>query len=206
MNVASALETEVRSFVGSEPITTSFEQFPNLDHAFATAPDFTNVPTFFLVLPTRSKWSVLWNNSFLCNGYDSLCFCLTCNHQMTTIHWSSHDGCTTFQSGSRFVHRQSVEGKIVERSVYATQEDKRWHFHENGAPLPEEDLMAYSAHRKKDRLNEGVIAALLSRLVASPWQDDFYTLSEQPTFVLKRHGPPATVLHRARSEVLRRSE
>src|SRR6185503_5189563 len=96
--VAAAVHAEVSRFITNDPIKTSWESFASLNTAFEAAPEFTNVPTFYLVLPTHSKWSVLWNNSFLCDGYDSLCHCLTMNHRLTTVHWSAHDEWTTFQS------------------------------------------------------------------------------------------------------------
>ena len=201
-SVASALETEIKEFIKGEKIHSSWEQFSSLGAAFQAAPDFTNVPTFFIVLPTRSRWSVLWNNCFLCDGYDSLCLCLTKNHRLTTVHWSSHDDWTTFQSGSRFIHRRFFGGRIAERSVHTAQDDKRWHFYASGDPLPEEDTSVYSAPRKQDRLNEKAMAALLSRFGAAPLSDEFYTVNDSPAFVLQRTNPPPTVLRRPRSEVV----
>ncbi len=64
--VAAAVETEVGRFLKDEVVLTSWEGFPLLDAAFQAAPEFANVPTFYLVLPSRSRWTVLWNNSFLC--------------------------------------------------------------------------------------------------------------------------------------------
>src|SRR4051812_10418130 len=78
--VAKSLKTELLRILASERVVNSWARFDDLVAAFRSAPDFGNVPTFFLVLPTRSKWSVLWNNSFLCDGYDSLCWCLTAHH------------------------------------------------------------------------------------------------------------------------------
>jgi hypothetical protein len=95
--VAAAVRDEVSRFLQSEPIKVSWEKFPNLDAAFEAVPEFANVPTFYLVIPSHSKWTVLWNNSLLCAGYDSLYSCLTKNHGLTTIHWSAHDELTSFQ-------------------------------------------------------------------------------------------------------------
>ena len=91
---------------------------------------------FILVLPTHSKWSVLWNNSFLCDGYDSLCHCLTKNHGLTTVHWSAHDQWTSFQSGAGFTHRRQVGAKVVEPScLTAAQDNNRWLFFSRTANL-----------------------------------------------------------------------
>ena len=201
--VAAGVETEVGRFVGGEPVATSWERFEGLDAAFRAAPDFANVPTFFLVLPSRSRWSVLWNNSFLCDGYDSLCWCLTKNQGFTTVHWSAHDEWTTFQSGACFQHRRREGSTVVERIVQVMQEDKRWLFHESGPTLPEEDVGSYRARRKRDRLNEELVARLLARLGASPWSEEFYAVPERRCFVLRRLQPPATIIRRPASEVVR---
>ena len=200
--VAAGVHEEVRSFVPGEAVTTSWETFPNLDAAFRVASEFGNVPTVYLVLPTHSRWSVLWNNSFLCNGYDSLCKCLTQNHGLTTVHWSAHDEWTSFQSGANFKHRQLVGGKITERSVQVAQQDKRWHFFASGEPLPEEDLETYTARRKRDRLNEDKMSRFLSRLGAAPWLEEFYAVPTTPAFVLYRKEAPSTVIRRSPSDVL----
>jgi hypothetical protein len=201
--VAAGLVTEVKRFLEDEAVATSWESLPSLDGAFQAAPEFASVPTFYLVLPSRSRWSVLWNNSFLCDGYDSLCWCLTKNHGLTTVHWSAHDDWTTFQSGSCFHHRRRDGSTVVERFVQAAQEDKRWLFHESGQPLPEEDVDSYAARRKRDRLNEAVVARLLGRLGASPWSEEFYALPEQRCFVLQRVQAPRTVIRKRASEVVR---
>jgi hypothetical protein len=167
------------------------------------APEFANVPTVYVILPTRSRWTVLWNNSFLCGGYDSLCWCLTKNHGLTTVHWSAHDGWTTFQSGACFIHRQRVGGELVERSVSVAQEDRRWLFCATGQPLPEEDVSWYEARRKRDRLNEEHMAQLLGRLGAFPWSEEFYAVGESQFFLLRRVRAPETIIRRPTSEVVR---
>src|SRR5262245_38651700 len=98
--VAAAVETELRRILRGERVVTFWEAYTSLDAAFQAAPEFANVPTFYLVLPSRSRWTVLWNNSFLCDGCDSLCWCLTKNHRLITMHWLAHDKWTTFQSGA----------------------------------------------------------------------------------------------------------
>lgn len=201
--VAASVHDEVKRFVVGEAMTTAWETPPNLDAAFRIASEFANVPTVYLVLPTFSKWSVLWNNSFLCDGYDSLCWCLTRNHGLTTVHWSAHDEWTTFQSGASFTHRRLDRGEIIERSVYVGQEDKRWGFYASGEPLPEEDLEGYKTRRKRDRLNEERVMALLSRLGVSPWLEESYALPGTGIFAICRPNPPSTVIRRSPRDVLR---
>ncbi|MDQ0570049.1 hypothetical protein QFZ42_001883 [Variovorax paradoxus] len=200
--VAAAVEAEVTRFVRGETLTKAWFHYADLDAAFGAATEFANVPTHLLVLPTHSDWTVLWNNSFLCSGYDSLCFCVTANHGLTTIHWDAHDSTTTTQPGAAFTHRSLVKATVVERSVYAAQEDGKWLFGEVGSPLPQEDAGSYLARSKRDRLNESLMASLLERFGAAPWNEGFYALSEQPCFVLQRLGAPTTIIRRPRSAVV----
>jgi len=203
--VARAVGDQVTRFVGDEPVRTAWEKLPDLDAAFGAAPDFTNVPTFFLVLPTRSKWTVLWNNGFGCDGYDSLCWCLTQMDGMTTVHWSAHDASTTFQSGATFCYRRRDGTALVERTVHAYREDERWLFRESGDPLPEEDVAGYAAPRKSDRLNEQRMSELLARLGAAPWDEGSYALAERETFVVHRRAAPSTITRMDRGAVLARA-
>jgi hypothetical protein len=200
--VARVLEVELLRTLAGERVVNSWGKFEDLDEAFRSAPDFGNAPTFFLALPTRAKWTVLWNNSFLCDGYDSLCWCLTSHHHLTTIHWSAHDDWTTFQAGASFTYRKHDGENVVERSVFCGQEDNRWVFHTTGQPLDEENTREYAARRKKDRLNEQSLLSLLGRLGARPWSEDFYALPEQECFAISRPSPPTTVLKRTREQVL----
>lgn len=200
--VAAAVHNEVARFVGKEVITGTWETFSTVDEAFGAAPEFANVPTFYLMLPTHSKWTVLWNNSFLCNGYDSLCHCLTSNHALTTVHWQAHDGCTSMQSEAKFCHRRAGGGNVIERSVQVMQEDGRWAFTESGEQLVEEDVQLYTARRKRDRLNEDRLLQLLARLGALPWSEQFYALPKH-CYVIRRSAAPSTIIKRRREDVLK---
>jgi hypothetical protein len=200
--VAAAIETEFSRFAAPENIKSSWLGFRTLGEAFASAPYFANVVSHIVVLPTRSNWAVIWNNSFLCDGYDSLCWCLTTRHNLTTIHWSAHDDWTTFQSGASFIYRRNQGSELIERSVEAGQEDKRWDFRAFGPVLPQERPADYTARRLRDRLNEKSLIALLGRLGAEPWSETFYDLAQRKAFVLSRPAPPKAVV-RAAEEVIR---
>jgi hypothetical protein len=188
--VADAVATEFRRFAGDAKVTFERKEFADLNGVFLAAPHFSNVVTFVAILPTTSDWTVMWNNSFLCNGYDALCWCLTKHHDLTTIHWSAHDEWTTFQSGSQFTHRAKRDGQVVERSVACIQQDRKWIFAETGEPLEEEDTAAYLARKKRDRLNEPRIIGFLEKLGAKPWDASFYSFSHAPVFLLSRPLPP----------------
>jgi len=175
--------------------------YRNLTDALESFTTFFNVPTSAVLLPTRSKWVVLWYNDFLCSGYDSLCWCLTSHHSLTTIHWSAHNDWTTFQSGSAFCFRKNDGGTVFERQVYAAQDDDKWVFFEKGRPLAEEDVGGYSARKKRDRLNERRTVELLSRLGAAPWAEAFYRLPGE-VFTVSR-VTTHTLPQRSRDQVLR---
>lgn len=145
---------------------------------------------------------MIWNNSFLCDGYDSLCHCLTNRHGLTTIHWSSHDEATTFQTGSLFHFRKLVNNQVQERTVQVAKNDSKWEFFEIGEPLAVEDQQSYTARLKRDRLNEEKMTKLLEAVGASPWQEDFYVVNKKPVYVIRRMNPPNTVIKRQRREVI----
>ena len=199
---ANAISLEVRRFSAPEPVQLEHKPFRTLKEAFASCLEFTNVPTYLLVLPTRSRWSVIWNNSTICDGYDSLCHCLSRRHGMTTMHWSAHDEATTFQPGSRFTFRRANGENVIERTVHCGREDGRWSFHAAGVPLIEEDTVAYEARLKSARLNEHSVAALLARLGARPWEQSFYDLENQGCYVVRRTHPPASLTRRLPRQVL----
>jgi hypothetical protein len=201
-DVGNTVLAEVKRYVPTEMVTSGWESFETLDAAFREAGYFTNVPTFFLVLPTRSRWAVLWNNSYLCDGYDSLCSNLTVRHQLTTVHWGAHDHSTNSQPGAFFTHRKWVGSGVQERAVYVAENDGRWFFGQSGEPLAEEDLALYSARRKTDRLNERHVAELLKRLGADPWDEEFYAIQAHRSFVIRRREYSDTVHRKQTTEVL----
>lgn len=188
---ATTVLAEVTRFVAGEQLSSAWVPFSSLDQMFGSVTVFTNVPTVYFVIPTRSEWSVLWNNSYLCDGYDSLCWCITTNHRFSTMHWRSSDEDAVFQAGSSFTFRSQSESVLNERSVYCGKNDARWAFHAVGEPLPQENVAAYSARRKRDRLNEQGIIALLDNLGARPWEDEFYRAGE--AFRIERLAYPSTI-------------
>jgi hypothetical protein len=200
--VAEAVDATVSRFVPAEPLEKGWSRYADLDQAFSAAREFAGVPTHFLLLPTHSDWVVLWTNSFLCDGYDSLCHLLTENYGLTTMHWSAHDSTTTFQPATTFTHRAMAQSGLVERSVYASQVDGKWIFGEIGAALPEEDVERYTARKKADRLNESLMVDLLGRMGAEPWKETYYALPQQECWTLKRVAAPKTVTRRPLASVV----
>lgn len=189
---AAAVAAEFREVArySGDDITTEWRTFADLDAAFDSVPYFDNVGSRMLLLPTRSRWVVLWTSSFLCAGFDQFIRSVTLDAGLTTIHWSAHDTTTTFQPGAMFHLRRMDGTALVERLVQAARTDRRWDFFERGEPLPEEDVDGYRARRKRDRLNERRVMELLDRLDARPWDEAWYALPEQPVFRLERPSPP----------------
>jgi hypothetical protein len=199
--VASAVLAEVTRFVKAEQLSSDWVPFTSLGAVYGSVPVFTNVPTIYFVLPTSSAWTVLWNNSFLCDGYDSLCHCLTANHGLTTMHWKASDHDALFQAGTSFTFRQPLGLEVSERYVYCSSNDGRWEFGQGGEPIPEENLEPYSARRVRDRLNEAALLSLLAKLGARPRDDDFY--SAGVAFRIERTSYPDSIAQRRFSEFAR---
>jgi hypothetical protein len=191
--VGSAIQQELCRVLKDEPIHSKWIAFRNLNQAFGMVKDYTNIPTAFLLLPTFSDWCVLWNNSYLCDGYDSLCYNLTRLHGFETLHWTSHDSKTTFLPGTVFSHRILVNQKLRTRSVYCAKDNQRWIFHQAGKPLVAEKTVFYSARIIRNRLNEQILAEMLMRLGAEPWNEQFYNLGRRKSILLQRLKLPDTI-------------
>jgi hypothetical protein len=191
--VADAVKTQVGRWTGREGLEELESKHTDWNSLFGSIDVFTNVPTKFFCIPTNSQWTALWTNCFLCDGYDSLCLCLTKNHGLRTIHWKASDEPGIFQPGTNFCHRAiSSVGELEERIVHCSQQDTRWEFHENGPALPEEDLSLYNARDKRRRFNEEISIELLGRLGAEPREQRFYDFS-RPVRIIERIGFPDTV-------------
>ncbi len=194
--VAEAVRAEMSRFVKPDVVSLRHRSFQSIRDIFASVGEFTNVPTRICCIGTNSAWTALWNNSFMCDGYDSLCHCLTMNHGLETIHWSASDDGGIFQPGTTFNYRtRNSEGGVDVRTVCAIQDGSRWEFHQYGLPLPQEDTRTYGNRRKNDRFNESVSLDLLDRLGARPRSEAFYDFSHPVTEVL-RETFPATVLRK----------
>jgi len=164
--------------------------------------DVHELSNVFFALPARSGWTVLWNNSFLCDGYDSLAYNLTRLHGVDTLHFSSSDtDDRTSLAGTTFAWRPASGGGEPARTLYCASQGKRWHFQATGTPLPGEPLAAYEKRGIRERLNERSMMALLATLGAEPWREAFYDFSV-PAFRIDRLDVPPATIARPPSEVL----
>jgi hypothetical protein len=192
-DVADAVRIQVGRWTGRERLEESESSHTDWNSLFSSVGVFTNVSTKFFCIPTNSQWTALWTNCFQCDGYDSLCLCLTKNHGLRTIHWKASDEPGIFLPGTHFCHRSiSSGGELSERTVHCSQQDSRWKFHQNGPPLPEEDCSRYEARIKRHRFNEDLSLELLGRLGAEPREQRFYDFS-RTVRIIQRIGFPETV-------------
>lgn len=200
-HAADSVSATMSRIAESKPISKTWHSVADLNAAFELVEHFDNVASTIILLPTASKWTVMWNNSFLCDGFDMFCRYLTTHHHLTTLHWHASDQWTTFQSGSMFHYRMYSPSALVERRVQAAQSDNRWHLFEQGEPLAEEDIEGYKVRRKRDRLNEVRTMELLRRLGADPWNEAFYSLPGKVCMISR--PVPETALIRRREDVLK---
>jgi len=201
--VADLLRAEIGRLFPGMPVEAEWLAFHDIGALFRSVDVMTNVPTQYFALPTHSAWTVLWTNSFLCDGYDSLCHNLSRLHQVDTLHWSSSDTDGTFQAGTTFAYRRAADGGAIARHVQCARNDTRWSFEARGEPLPSEPVEGYAKRIKRERLNEAVMAQILAGLGAEPWREHFYDLPATRVFCL-RSPVGESVTRREVREVLSR--
>lgn len=202
--VADALGRELARILPDEPCESGWVAFESVDAVFRSVDVMTNVGTVFVALPTRGDWTAVWNNSFLCDGYDSLCHNLTRLEGLDTLHWSSSDSDGPFQAGTTFAYRSARDGGEITRYVQCARNGPRWSFCARGEPLPGEPTDAYTKRNKRERMNEALLARLLERLGAEPWRERSYDLPGARCFRLRRTHPPSSVTARRTADVLGR--
>lgn len=202
--VADLLQAEIARVLPGLPCEAEWAAFDDVDALFRSVDVMTNVPTQYFALPTRSEWTVLWNNSFLCDGDDSLCHNLSRLHEVDTFHWSSSDADTTFQAGTTFAYRRATDGGAIARYVQCARNDTRWSFDAKGEPLPSEPVDGYARRIKRKRLNEAIMAQILAGLGAEPWRERFYDLPAARVFRLRQSVVGQSVTRRLARDVLSR--
>lgn len=186
-NCAAAVEAEFSGFARGEPIHTTTFPFESLEQLFSRPDKFFVSPTRIYVVPTVTEWTVLWNNSFHCTAYDSLCYCLTLNHGIETLHFQSSDSDAFYLAGSLIRHRLPGESQSIERSLQASKNDSsRWVWHESGPVQPYENIDNYTARLKRNRLNEAILADYLATLGCDPRKESVYDSNAQVTCLTRK--------------------
>ncbi|MBL8608886.1 MAG: hypothetical protein JNL38_16290 [Myxococcales bacterium] len=209
MDLVRAPADRVAALVASElersslPFERRLVHPASLEEVFATVPSFTNVPTTFFVLPGLHGWTVIWNNSFLCDGYDSLAYNLTRLHGVDTLHFTSSDTDGPMLAGTSFTWRDGAAAGEPSRSVHCASGGLAWSFHATGRPLPGEDLAVYASSPVRARLDEEKLSRLLATMGAAPWREAFYDFTA-PIQRLDRIALPSSITSRPIGAILGR--
>jgi len=142
---------------------------------FQSVKKFTISPTIHYAIPTKTDWTVVWDNSSDCQGHSSFAHCLTRFYRLETIHFRSTDRDSIMLAGTHFTYSKAGAGaEPVKRDVYCCSVGSRWEFRERGERLPEEDAARYNRKRKRERLDEEGMMELLMRFGIHPWREATY--------------------------------
>jgi hypothetical protein len=176
--VALAFEQEGARL--SEYICGGADHFVWVPHSsitdlFQSVKKFTISPTIQYAIPTKTGWTVVWDNCSNCEGHSSFAHCLTRFYNLETIWFRSTDRDSIMLAGTHFTHSKAGAGaEPVKRHVYCCSVGNRWVFQESGERLPEEDAARYSRRQKRERLDEEGMMELLVRFGIHPWRETAY--------------------------------
>ncbi len=179
--VAKAMKAEGKRAFHSEGIVYDYDWVcrNSIDDLFRSVEKFTYGSTMEYALPTKGGWTVIWNNSSLCTK-ENLAYRLTTFQKVETLSFYSTDRNSTQLAGTCFEHFSPTQKEeVIARNVYCCNQGSRWHFEQYGVPLPEEDIEQLAVKRKRDRLNEATLMALLERLGVHPWKEDTYDFGKK---------------------------
>ena len=98
-DVAQAVYNEIFRYTNESGIVLEEFKASSLGDIILSETILTNIPTKICIMPSKTLWSIIWVNSFLCDGYDSLSYNLTRLYKFDTFRFSSHDALTTFLPG-----------------------------------------------------------------------------------------------------------
>jgi hypothetical protein len=177
-SVAQTILKEVSRFNHGEKYEINEFKINILDDVFKKETEFGVSPFNFYVIPTKTKWSILWNNDLRCEGYDSLCSCLTKFFGFTTISWYSNEPFDKEHPANLFTYRMKKQEALEERVIYTIFDGKEWTFFQQGKMLPFEDNSWFKCRKKKDRFNQEKLFFILNKLNAQPWDYNFYDYSK----------------------------
>lgn len=197
---------QIARITNKEPLAILDIEFESLTQVFEHPGEYASFPTAFYVMPTATPWTVIWTNTFHCNGYDSLSHCLSRFDRLETFHFRSCDEDAFYQAGTLFTHRHPTgETEVQSRTVQACKDDRGWKWYATGPEQPYEDLAKYESTRKRDRMNERLLADYLRRLGCDPRDETVYDRRESVS-VIVRERPPETIRREPFSYVRSRCE
>ena len=200
-DISDSIIKELNRIVPNESIIQEFKKYDSINDLFYSLNILTNIPTKFYLIPTKSKWAVLWNNSFLCSGYDSLMYMLSNKYNLKTIHCYLSEKQGIFSEGYNFTYREKKNNELKERYIYCAKEGSIWKFFQKGEPLKNENVDLYTNRIKKKRLNENIMIDLLIKLGANPWSESFYDYSKK-ICLIERTKYPNTISKKKIKEIV----
>jgi len=160
----------------------------SINEVFQNPPGYTTYPSHTYVISTHTKWTILWCNTFHCNGFDTLGWNVTKHHGIPTIHYEASDSDAFYQAGSKWYHRT---GKSTTRVLSAIKEDKKWIWFADGPLQSYEDSDNYEQRMIKKRLNENIVNDYLNIIGFNPNTDPFNF--SQDVYVIYRTYTPCLV-------------
>ena len=175
---ADAVENELNRFFNNQ-VTRESIKLKTLADVFSKPNAYTSFPTEFFVVPTKSPWTLLWCNTFHCNGYDSLCYCITQHSQLETIHYTSCDHDAFYQAGSQWHHRVDCG---TERVISAIRNDTKWDWFSNGELQSYENEKYYENRIIKKRFNNHIVNEYLDEIGFNPMHGDIDSNTETIMF------------------------
>ncbi|MCL2147741.1 MAG: hypothetical protein FWH47_00135 [Methanomassiliicoccaceae archaeon] len=203
--VADAIFNEMRKYTKDENgIELDRPILGNFDDAIYNN-KFTVPITRVIAFPTRTEWTIIWNNSFLCDGWDSLCYNLTRSCNYDTFHFCSHDAITTMLPGSYFYYRWVENEVLKERYAWACKNDSgRWEFIEKGETRYFETVEDYEDRMIKNRLNEDKMEKIFDKMGINPWERTSYRYNE-PYFQITRTKYPETTKEKDVDKIIKKT-
>ena len=163
--VANAIFEEIKKYTKNEiGIELKHLTLKNIDKTIYNN-KFTVTPTKVIAFPTKTKWTIIWNNSFLCNGWDSLFINLTNFYDYDIFYFCSHDKVTTTLPGTYFYYKYRENEILKERYVWACKNDNnKWEFLEKGETCYFETIEDYKDKIIKNRLNENKMEKIFNKM------------------------------------------
>ncbi|MFI4898466.1 MAG: hypothetical protein ACIARR_11645 [Phycisphaerales bacterium JB059] len=145
-----------------------------LDKAWGLLGERRFSPDRALLVPIGSDWTAFFDNherEWLAAA-EHFVLCQRLGVETYFFSYMSHDA--PEQTGSaHFSANRFNEGRVEERSVLLIH-DGSWEFHESGAPLAFENLDAYTARRKRDRLTPDILRAYGEAIGVPYWDPSVY--------------------------------
>ena len=165
----------LKEFFAGKPSEWLFHEFPgtfHLNQVYIGMPPAGGAHKRRVGIIDRERVTVLVAN--LQDGWSSLAHALSSKTGTDAFVFSMSDSARLANPINGFTY--VMNGRTI-RHVSVIKEDK-WVFHQQGLPLPEEEVGAYKSRLKKDRLGPESVESIANKLGFAIGAVDFY----EPTF------------------------